>query len=253
MSGDPKPSGELMKYLPSIFHEDKFLAEYLAPFEKILVGSEGTRPRSLEAIIAGIAGYFDPGVTPEEFLPWLSEWVALALRADLPVKIQRDFLAQVVSLYKLRGTAESLKRLLKTFTAGEATILEGDDLADTQNKDWNVTDGYQKWANGKPEHAFGVLLSFMSVDGVADKSAPAIKRKLAIAHALIDLEKPAHTIVYLVAVFPSMKLPVFTSTDSSQARRDKKVGADARSRLGYDTLLGVRRETPGEPGDKRGT
>src|SRR5213083_1269788 len=104
MSGDSKPSGELMKYLPSIFHEDKFLAEYLSAFEKILVGSEGTHPSSLEAIIAGLAGYFDPKLTPEEFLPWLSEWVALGLRADLPVKVQRDFLAQVISLYKLLGT-----------------------------------------------------------------------------------------------------------------------------------------------------
>lgn len=232
-----------MKYLPSIFHEDKFLAEYLSAFEKILIGSEATHPRSLEATIAGIAGYFDPKVTPEEFLPWLSEWVALSLRADLTVNLQRDFLARVISLYKLRGTAESLKRLLKTFTGAEATILEGDDLADTKNLDWNVTDGYEKWADGRPEHAFGVLLSFMSVDGVKDKSAPAIKSKLAVAYALIDLEKPAHTIFYLVAVFPSMKLPTFSSPDSSKERKDNKIDAKARSRLGYDTLLGVRRDT----------
>ena len=40
MSSDPKPAGELMKYLPAVFSEDPFLAEYLSAFEKILVGAD---------------------------------------------------------------------------------------------------------------------------------------------------------------------------------------------------------------------
>jgi phage tail-like protein len=240
MSSNQEPSGKMLNYLPSIFHDDKFLDVYLSAFDRILIGSDETDPRSLEAIVAGIARYFNPKDAPEEFLPWLSEWMAFGLRADLSVNLQREFLAQVISLYKMRGTPESLRRLIRTFTGAEPTILEGDDLARTDNADWNVAEGYQKWADGKPEHAFGVLLSFISAEGQSDKSAPEIQRKIEIAYALIDLEKPAHTIFYLVPVFPSMKLPAF----SSKGRADKQIDPKARSRIGYDTLLGARRETP---------
>src|SRR5690348_13573598 len=128
MSSDPKPSGELIKYLPSVFHEDPFLADYLSAFEQILVGSGDPHLRSLEAIIAGISSYFNPKEAPEEFLPWLAGWMAFGMRADLTVRLQREFLAQVISLYKKRGTAESLRKLLKIFTGAEPTILDGDDL-----------------------------------------------------------------------------------------------------------------------------
>lgn len=238
MSSNPKPPGEMINYLPSIFHEDRYLVEYLSAFEKILIGSGNTPVRSLEAIIADIARYFNPKEAPEEFLPWLAGWMAFGMRADLSVGLQREFLTQVISLYKLRGTPESLRRLLKLFTGAEPTILEGDDLDKTDNGDWNVDDGYKRWVgDGKPEYAFGVLLSFMSAEGATYRTASEIESKLSIASALIELEKPAHTIFYLVPVFPSLRLPKF----SSEGREAGQTDADARSRLGFDTMLGTRR------------
>lgn len=228
----------MLKYLPSIFHDDKFLAEYLSAFEKIFLGAGEASLRSLEAIVADIARYFSPKDAPEEFLPWLAGWMAFGLRADLSVALQRDFMTKVISLYKKRGTPESLKSLLRLFTGAEPTILEGDDLDSADNADWNVDDGFNVWVkDGKPEHAFGVLLSFMDAEGKADKTAPEIERKLSIASALIDLEKPAHTMFYLVPVFPSLKLPDF----STEGRQAGQVDSEARSRIGFDTLLGTRR------------
>jgi phage tail-like protein len=241
MSSNPKTSGEMMKYLPSIFHDDKFLAEYLSAFEKILVGSGDPPLRSLEAIIADIARYFSPKDAPEEFLPWLAGWMAFGLRADLSVGLQRDFMTRVISLYKKRGTPESMRSLLRLFTGAEPTILEGDDMDSTTNADWDVVEGFRHWAkDGKPEHAFGVLLSFMDAEGKADKTSPEIHRKLSIASALIDLEKPAHTMFYLVSVFPSLKLPDFSPDSSTEGRKAGKVDKEARSRIGFDTLLGTR-------------
>ncbi|MFL6278329.1 MAG: phage tail protein [Blastocatellia bacterium] len=256
MSSDPKSPGELLKYLPAVFHEDLFLADYLSAFEQILIGASDPPLRSLEATIAGISSYFNPQEAPEEFLPWLAGWMAFGMRADLTVHLQREFLARVISLYKKRGTPDSLKKLLRIFTGAEPTILEGDDMADTTNPAWgywNVAEGYQKWAgvkadgtpddkgDGKPEHAFGVLLSFMDKQGGADRTAPEIQRKVAIAHALIELEKPAHTIFYLVPVFPSLRLP-----DYPAEKREKEPDPKAHSRIGFDTLLGVRPTKPSE-------
>lgn len=226
-----------MKYLPSIFHEDAFLAEYLSAFETVLVGSGNASLRSLEGIVAGIARYFSPTDAPEEFLPWLAGWMAFGLRADLSVGLQRDFMTKIISLYKKRGTQESMSSLLRLFTGAEPTILEGDDLDNAGNADWNVDDGFKDWVlDGKPEHAFGVLLSFVDAEGKADKTSPEIGQKLSIASALIDLEKPAHTMFYLVPVFPSLKLPRF----STDGRAAGDVDAEARSRIGFDTLLGTR-------------
>ncbi|HKQ06541.1 MAG TPA: phage tail protein [Blastocatellia bacterium] len=248
MSSDPQPSGELLKYLPAVFHADDLLADYLSAFEQILIGASDPPLRSLEATIAGISNYFNPKEAPEEFLPWLAGWMAFGMRADLPVNLQREFLAQVISLYKKRGTSDSMKQLLRIFTGAEPTILEGDDLADTKDPAWNVADGYQKWAgvdadgkpdgkgDGKPEHAFGVLLSFMDKQGGQDRTAPEIQRKLIIAYALIELEKPAHTIFYLVPVFPSLRLPDFSAGERAAGQTDPK----AHSRIGFNTLLGVR-------------
>ncbi|HZM90368.1 MAG TPA: phage tail protein [Blastocatellia bacterium] len=235
MSSDPNAPGELMKYLPSIFHEDKLLADYLSAFEKILLGPGDSHLLSLEAIIAGSSRYFSPKDAPEDFLPWLAGWVAFGLRADMDVGLQREFLARIISLYKKRGTPDGLKELLRIFTGAEPTILEGDALARTDKAEWDVVGGLQKWTkDDKPEHAFGVLLSFMK-SSQQTPSSTEIERKIAIAFALIDQEKPAHTQFYLIPVFPSMQLPKFSAKG-----RGKETDSDARSTIGVNTLLGVR-------------
>jgi phage tail-like protein len=253
MSSDPKQPGEMMKYLPSIFHEDIFLAEYLSAFEKILLGAGDPQRTGLEAIIADIAVLFNPKDAPEKFLPWLAGWMAFGLRADLPVNLQRSFLSQVISLYKKRGTPESMKELLKLFTRAEPTILEGDEMADEKHRawnDWHVNKGFKKWEkDGKPDNAFGVLLSFMGPQEGGDRAALEVKRTLSIASALIDLEKPAHTIYYLVPITPSLRLPKFSSEGRDKGESDPK----ARSRIGFETMLGVRSasQPESEPAPKR--
>jgi phage tail-like protein len=238
MSSNSETDGELLKYLPSIFQEDKLLAEYLSAFEKILVGRGDPTLNSLEEIIAGSALYFSPKDAPEDFLPWLAQWMAFGLRADLSVTLQREFLARVISLYKKRGTTDSLKELLKIFTGGEPTILEADALARTDIKDWNVAGGRRKWiSDGSREQAFGVLLSFMKASQQEGKTSLEIERRITIAFALIDLEKPAHTLFYLVPVFPSLQLPKFSAEG-----RGTRTDPDSRSTIGVDTLLGARPE-----------
>ncbi len=243
MSSDLKPPGKMMKYLPSVFHEDKFLAEYLSAFEKILLSSDDLHRPGLEAIIANIAVLFNPKDAPEKFLPWLADWMAFGLRADLPVDLQRSFLSEVISLYKKRGTPESMKRLLKIFTRAEPTILEGDEMADRKHRawnDWNVAKGFEQWEkDDNPDNAFGVLLSFMGAQGEGDRAELEVDRNLAIASALIDLEKPAHTIYYLVPITPSLTLPKF-STKAAEEKREPAPNPKARSRIGFDTMLGVR-------------
>src|SRR5882762_6237281 len=122
-----EPTRRMMDYLPSILQEDEFLAAYLSAFEKILIGPKTSgEVESIESVIAGVARQFDPMKADEEFLPWLAQWTAFSLRADLTVAQQQNFLSQIISLYRKRGTAGNLQTFLKIFTIATPTIIDGE-------------------------------------------------------------------------------------------------------------------------------
>jgi len=186
-------TADLLNYLPAIYHEDKFLGQFLRPFETLLLGDEDDKEilsnvkalkgldkleeiKGLEKKIVSLLYYFDPHRAPERFLPWLSSWTGFALRADLPQEKKRDFIASAISLYRMRGTKANMERLLEIFTSRKATV-----------KDQLVKPFY-----------FKVRISFNDTTD--------IERNRAIAHALIEREKPAHTSFALELSFPTMKI-----------------------------------------------
>jgi len=185
-TGAAQAAQRLPGYLPAIYREDLFLGRYLWVFEQVLLG--------LEQQIGDLATVFDPAEAREDFLPWLSSWVAFTLRSDLETSQQRAFLARIIPLYRRRGTKKNLQDLLSIFTTGVPSIVEPDDTG--------------------PPHHFVITLRLQN-------AAPEIlQRQIAIAHALIDLEKPAHTTYQLDLSFPTMQIGV-------------------TSHVGVDTLLGT--------------
>jgi len=184
MTTSTNSAHRLLSLLPAIYREDEFLGRYLWPFEQVLLGFEST--------IDGIAQLFDPLTTREEFLPWLSTWMAFTLRADLDATQQRAFLSQVIPLYRRRGTRENLEKLLAVFTKGVSTVTE----SDTDANQFHVT---VRLPIATPKEQL---------------------RQSAIARALIELEKPAHTSYDIEFQFPTMQIGK-TST------------------IGVDTLLGT--------------
>ncbi len=216
----------LMNYLPGIYQEDPFLGQFILAFEKLLLGTneEATFPTSkgleeiiasgeLEEIIANVALLFDPHQTPEDFLPWLASWAALTLRADLPPLQQRDFIAQIIPLYRRRGTKENLLKLLKIFTVTQPKIEEMGDLECRIGI--HSTVGVDMYLGGGPPHFFQVTVTLPQLDSSAE-----VQRQLEIVKSLIELEKPAHTYYELNPEFPSMQIGV-------------------HSTIGADTLLGI--------------
>lgn len=216
----------LLQYLPAIYQEHPFIGQFLLAFEKLLLGRDDEVPfpklegvefpaKGLEESIAEIAYYFDPKLIPEEFLPWLASWTAFTLRADLDVMKQRDFIAKIIPLYRWRGTKANLQRLLKIYTVGTPTISEHAD-AELQI--------CVRSTIGKDTYVGGVLPHFFRVTISLPRAAPAVQeRQMAIAHALIELEKPAHTFYELKLAFPSMRI-------------------GRHSTVGVDTLLGTAQE-----------
>src|ERR1700727_226043 len=115
--------GRFLAHLPAIYQEQDppdLLGSFLAAFERVLLGEDESRRRSrkpaskrdrrapsvegLGKKIARLYKLFDPRDTPEEFLPWLASWAALTLRANLSTAKQRNLIAHIIPLYRIRGT-----------------------------------------------------------------------------------------------------------------------------------------------------
>lgn len=210
----PTQSSSYLQSLPAIFSEDPLLGRLLLAFEQVLTGLKGSEeePRQgLEEIIAAIPDLFDPLATPREFLEWLAGWVALGLRADWREDQQRQFLANIVPLYRHRGTKQNLIELLKIYTGLEPEIAEGTNTIFQIGV--HSTLGVDTQINGSAPHYFRVTVTIPNPDPAT------LQRQNQIVRALIDLEKPAHTAYDYYPTHTTMQIGV-------------------HSQIGVDTLLG---------------
>lgn len=181
-------NGDLSGYLdhlPAVFREDPFAGRFLLAFEAVLSGRDGVE--GLEQIAGRIADHFDPGTTPDDFLPWLAGWVALSLRADWDPATKRGFIQEIVPLYRKRGTLAGLKRMLEIYLRPLGDEVSRDDVV--------IFDEFET-----PAHYFQVQLKLTIADPVL------LRRTQEIARAIIDQEKPAHTFYALNVLIPTMRL-----------------------------------------------
>jgi phage tail-like protein len=213
------PPSNLLRYLPAIYGECPFLGRFLLAFEKLLFGRDdgvqldGKTPAALDRIVAGMPAYWIPRETPADFLPWLASWTAFSLRFDLDETRQRDFIANIIPLYCERGTKRNLERLLQIFTKGAPTITEAASAAPLQIGK-HSTVGVDTTIGGGVPHFFSITVRLPRQESAMQL------RQIAIARALIESEKPAHTFFKPIWDFPSMQI-------------------GKHSTVGIDTLLGT--------------
>ena len=196
------PPGPLLSHLPGIYHSSEDLRELLSVFEEILFGPGGRR--ALEPQIAGIHTYFDPAETPDEFLPWLAEWVALTHRIGLSPKRQRELVAGIVPLYTKRGTKVYLTQLLKFFSPEGAEItIEDHELPGLIVGTAEI--GVDSWLEPDRAFWFKVKIRAPSSHGNAVRQAQPHNEWQERARQVIDLAKPAHTMYQLDWAFQDVE------------------------------------------------
>jgi phage tail-like protein len=191
-------TGELSRYvdhLPAVFQDDAFVGRFLLAFERILSGLSRADaanlpavPPGLEQILDRIEQFFDPAQTPPEFLPWLAGWVATSLREDWDDATRRRFIANIVPLYRRRGTKRALQRLLQLYLNPDADPQRDADQ-DVQIDEPDAPPRY-------------FLVSFT----VKERDPTLLARKATIAIDIIDREKPAHTFYGLRISYPSLQI-----------------------------------------------
>lgn len=209
-----------LDHLPAVFRESPFVGEFLMAFEAVLHGLDDVvglqeiigPDRSSARPVLRVADHLDPLTAPEEFLPWLAGWVGLSLRANWDVDTTRGFIAEIVPLYRKRGTVAGLKRMLEIYLRPLGDTVTRDDVA--------IFDGF-----AEPAHFFQVQLT------LSDADPTRLRATQEIARAIIDQEKPAHTFYALRVVIPTMRLV-------STALRDAEGGVPELLVLGHNTWLG---------------
>jgi len=177
--------GSYLRYLPEIYAEDELMGRFLMLFESFWA--------PIETQIDSISYYFNPEMTPPDFLRWLASWFDLTLNERLPEERRRRLVQAAVSLYRQRGTPQGLKRYLEIYTGGDAHIVEHRSDNFRLGADATLGPAIALGRNNRP-HTFTVLLRLPPTDVHEEAWINNI-------HALIEAEKPAHT-AYTLHVEP---------------------------------------------------
>jgi phage tail-like protein len=214
--------------LPAVYRRDAAARERL---ERLLSLDEGPL-RDLDALIADLPRLFDPAATPvePEWLPWLAAWLDFDLTERWPDARKRELLASAFELYGHRGTIQGLRRYLKIYAGVDARVTEPAAATRVWALGTSSTLGFTTaLASGAAEGAvldatatldasnlttgehFGAAL----FDDVAhrfcvDVYCADLRRPHALdeVRAVLDREKPAHTVYSLHVIAPSFRVGV---------------------------------------------
>jgi phage tail-like protein len=139
---------QYLRHLPSIFDDGgldplKATGEPIRrPNGELLIGADGEPLRRNQAFLGRmlvifealwepleqrqdhIAMYFDPRTCPAEMLSWLAGWLDVTLDAHWPEDRRRSLLAEAMELFRWRGTAYGLTRIIEVSTGLTAVITD---------------------------------------------------------------------------------------------------------------------------------
>jgi len=220
--------GTLLDHLPAIFQEDDsrlFSARFLTLFESLF--------HDLHARVTGLPRYADAGGAPPEALPWLAGWLGLSLPESWPEPRRRAAIADAFVATGRRGTASGLRDSLRTMLGIDAVIEEP-----IRSADWWVLpdDGEDRpgdLGSGTmltPSEPQGAVLGSTAVldqskliegagygtplfEDLAHRFVVSVRRRphdgpddWKALRAVIDRERPAHTLYELCVVEPRMRV-----------------------------------------------
>ncbi len=135
--------------------------------------------------------YFAPYETPEEFVPWLAQWVAFTLDENWSLEQKRTLVKKAVDFYRLRGTVKGLKLYLKLFTGHEPDIIENQWPFRGFQIGLNSTIGVDSVILPPVNLAHCFIVDFpIPPEDVTDEMIIKI-------HDIIRAQKPAHTTYFL--------------------------------------------------------
>jgi phage tail-like protein len=221
------PSHDLLRRIPKIFSREERVASFLRRYLGMFDGFLG----ELEVESEGRHALIDPRGAPAELLPWLAGFVGLVLdermeRARRPdgrvTDARRQLIEEAVWLFRFRGTIPGLRRFLEIYLGVTPIFIEkfrvrglggallGDPTGLTANSVLGA--GFRiGGAIGEPQEQV--------LTGAADDAfethahrftaiIPALlnDEEVAVVQHILDLHRPAHTLVEFCTVGAGMRV-----------------------------------------------
>ena len=215
-----------IRHLPQIYQVDgalgsPFLREYLWIFQHVM--------ESLTDKLDEAHRYYRPYEAPEDFLPWLASWVALAVDIDWPEQKKRKLIKAAAQMYAYRGTRKAMKEVLAIFVGKEPRIVENAwpyqgfrvGVSSTVAEDTIILPPINL------DHCFMVHIPMPSEE-ITEEMVVKI-------HNIINLEKPAHSTYFLqfktedLKARPQvfMQIGIAATIGVTELRYDEQPGGDA--------------------------
>jgi phage tail-like protein len=255
------PRDTYLRYLPAIYSEElasgdenspeykeamasrDFMEKFLSLFETLMSGTEQE--------ILRITRYFDALGSPDQFIPWLSSWLAIAYDENWPLDKKRELLMQAPKLYKMRGTRKVLESIIKIYLDIEPIIIEKFQLRCEEENElrdlWNRLLGcgifgfcvlvppWKRWKKPvTPENNDCAIIE-------NEDTMPEIRHfdetEVRTLKRIIDTEKPAHTSGGLQVMQPFFYLDMHTYLGINTALTKPQWVTDTSSIIGRDTVM----------------
>lgn len=119
-----------LDYLPAFYRRDEETRRFLGRWLGLFRAELGDLETTLEQMPRG----FEPALASEEYLPWLSEWLAFELPHGRGAEASRQLLRRASRLYERRGTPAGLAEFIELYTGVRPSIVE----AFAERKIWQL-------------------------------------------------------------------------------------------------------------------
>ncbi len=137
-----KAYASYLRYLPELYSYDDFMNRFLMFFESFW--------KPINSQISQAENYFDPNLTPDCFVRWLSTWVGLEIDDTFPPERVRGLIRHAGEFFRSRGTARSLQMLLELYSGGKVKIFERKAKNMVLGKNTFLGDSLALGVNNKP-------------------------------------------------------------------------------------------------------
>ncbi len=195
----PHPLG---RQLPAVYQEeDAFTMRLTEALDEVIAPIIST--------LDNLPAYFDPRLTPDDFLGWLAGWVAFELDETWDATRRREAVSRAVDLLRRRGTALGLADEVRLVTGAEVEVVENGGTA------WSL-DPMSPMV-GTPEPALFVRIT------AADPSSIDTDR----VDRIVAAAKPAHVPhrIELIGATPPRKAKAkATEPDTAAAEPEASTG-----------------------------
>ncbi len=212
------PLQPLTNYLPEIYQEEQSSADLLNRFLGIFQSLLG----DLDKTIEDVSRYLDLDLVDGEFLRWLCTWLQVNNSEIWPEEKLRLLLRQAYPLYQIKGTRESIERVVELYTGEKPFIVEYHSIAGYRSR------LYERLYGDNP-YIFTVM--------VKEHSLPTTQHYLELKQ-VVDSFKPAYTILNLVALRSYMLLDSYVYLGvNSELSGSTNLFLDDKAMIPYDTTL----------------